>query len=124
MVIRRKNQYPRAGDLNREILVKTPNFSADGQGGRTVSSYTTAATIWADVKPVRGSRLSEYGMTINEKPREIRILKPVWSGAPGYTIDETVLLTLKDDSIDLIVHDVMDIDDLGQWLMIIATERK
>ena len=63
-------------------------------------------------------------MTINEKPREIRILKPVWSGSPDYVIDETTRLTLKDDSIELTVHDVMDIDDLGQWLMIIATERK
>lgn len=124
MALRRKNQYPRAGDLNRQMEIKVPTWASDGKGGRTVSGYTVADTVWVQAKPIRGSRLSEYGLTINQKPREIKLRTPLWVGTPDYTLDEDVILNLKDDSIELIIQDVMDIDDMREWTMIIAVERK
>lgn len=61
-----------AGRLNQRITIQQPAASQDAYG-EMVPSWTTFATVWAEVKPVLGSEAVVNGMTLAQAPVKVRI---------------------------------------------------
>jgi SPP1 family predicted phage head-tail adaptor len=104
------------GGRNRYIDIQTAARSGDSIGGRS-TAYSSAKKIWANVKPMNGRRLVEFGQATNMKGYEIEI--------PFYletTVDETVKIVY--DGRELWVHSVIDNEEGRTTKIIIAFEKK
>lgn len=64
-----------AGSYDRRLRIERPTTSKDATYGSAVLTWTTVATVWANVQemlPSRGERLAE-GINIAERPARVRI---------------------------------------------------
>ena len=111
------------GMMRTQLYVKSHTLTSDSQGGQTAAE-SNDGTVWAQVKPLSGSRLNDYGLVRSQKPREIVMIKPTWEDTADFTIEEGVVLEEVVSGIKLYVHSVIDEDNLGMNLRIIATEQK
>jgi SPP1 family predicted phage head-tail adaptor len=41
------------GDLRQRIVIESPTASSDGQGGLTGQTWSTLATVWARIDPMK-----------------------------------------------------------------------
>lgn len=55
----------RAGRLNRRIILQSPGANRDGSGQDNVT-WTTVATVWGAVEPVRGRESADAQKIVSE----------------------------------------------------------
>lgn len=60
------------GALDQQIRIETPSRSADPAGGATVS-WTTVATVWADIAPLSASERTAGGKIEASNMYRVRI---------------------------------------------------
>ena len=78
-----------AGKMKKRVTLKTYAEAPDSFGDATVGAYTTLATVWASVQPLRGRELAQFQQAHADVSHKIMI---------RYS-DAVVALTPKDRAV-------------------------
>jgi SPP1 family predicted phage head-tail adaptor len=58
-VIQREGKKTLSTELKKRVQIQTKASVSDGEGGFT-DTYTTSATVWAGISPIRATQQAEY----------------------------------------------------------------
>ena len=108
-----KEAHVRAGNLDRRITIEKNTPVQDSDSGELVAGWATLATMWAQVRPLRGSERFEAQRENAERVSVFRIRHRT-------DIDETMRIVYGGDE-----YDIESIAELGrsEGLEITATAR-
>lgn len=102
-----------AGQLTERIRIETPQRVADGYGGET-ETWTTTATVWAEVKAVRGREPEEAG-----KPEmSVTYLITIRRRSDLTAADRIVWTTNGNTELNL--REIRDQGPRHEWLTLVA----
>lgn len=102
----------RTGKLRNRVSVKELSTTPDGAGG-TTTTWTEILETWANVKPMKGQRLLEYGQLVQGTPYDVTL---------RFREDISVSKNLRIDfkGKEMILHSVINKDEFGKELNIVA----
>lgn len=104
-----------ASDLRQRVLIETPTSTPDGYGGSTVT-WSTVATVWAQVTPTGGGeKVIAHGVR-DESTYQVRIRYRSDASAEWRVTWQAVdALTQAPITVVLDVTSATDVDGLHQW---------
>ena len=105
------------GSMLHRVIIKTQSKSSDGRGG-TTSTISTVKTIFADVEPLSGRRLQQYGQTFQGNAY---LITARWRSVDTVT---NVNHKLEWNSRTLIIHSIINKDNRKKYAEIICEEKK
>ncbi len=101
-----------AGRLRHRIRIQTPTAARNGYGEQIIT-WTTLATVWAAVEPLRGRELYDAEQVQAEISHRVRI-RPY----PGVTPQMRVLF----DSRVLMIETVINVEERGRDMQLMCRE--
>jgi SPP1 family predicted phage head-tail adaptor len=101
------------GDLRTRLTLETPSRAADGGGGASVT-WSTAATVWASVRPAGGGESYALDRVAGKVSHEI-VLR--------YRSGVTPEMRLRAGSRVFEIRAAFDPDQRRHWLKCLAEER-
>lgn len=101
------------GDLRHRITIQSPTGTAQNQCGEDVPAYTTFATVWAAVEPLRGREYLEAQKIRPEMQYRVRIRY-----LAGVTTDMQVVYRGK----ILDIQSIINVDERNRELHLMCLE--
>jgi len=108
----------RAGARDQRIQLQEKDVSRDAGIGEEVVTWTTLATLWADVQPLRGRELfaaaqlqesAEIRVSINYRAGVTADMRIVWQGVPYDITSPPIQIDGKKRTLELMcasgIHD-------------------
>lgn len=102
-----------AGDLRHRVTIQAEQRSDDGYGGSSLPTWSTVATVWAEVKPLKG-REQLHGQQLEGRVTHRIIMRY----RAGVTAANRLLFGTRAFNI----RSVVNVDERGRWLEIMAEE--
>lgn len=102
------------GNLRKRISVQSEQQTADGAGGYTLT-WTTLATLWADIVPATGRELYTAG---HLEGRVTHKITTRWRADLAVTSDMRIAYNTRVFNI----HAVMNDGENNQWMILLVEE--
>lgn len=102
------------GNLRKQVAIQAEQQTADGAGGYALT-WTTLATVWADVSPVTGGKPYVAGHLEGHISHKITMR---WRSDLTVTTDMRILYGTRSFNI----HAVMNEDEANQYLTLLVEE--
>ena len=108
------------GSLKHRITIQRRNVTRDVYGGERPVTWTDSATVWANVKPLRGQRGDEFFASNEEKSRGQRLITIRYRNdvTPEYRLKYTTRNKIRYFNI----LDLNDVDEEGRFIEMLCEE--
>lgn len=108
------------GNLNKRVTIQRRDVTRDVYGGERPVVWTDSATVWAEVKPLRGQRGDEFFASNQEKSRGQRLVTIRYRSdvTPEYRLEYKA----RGKTRYFNILDLNDVDEEGRFIEMLCEE--